>query len=75
MRATDAFLLGGVLLVAFGLFGFLYSAINPDGGDSVRGIILFVTPLFPAMMGLVLIATGFAMGLMARSGCGEAQLA
>ena len=63
MRATDAFLLGGVLLVAFGLVGFLYRAINPDGGDSVRGIILFGTPLFPAMMGLVLIVAGYATGL------------
>jgi hypothetical protein len=75
MQATNAFLLGGALLVAFGLFGFIYSAISPDGGDSVRGIFLFVTPLFPAMMGLVLIATGFAMGLMTRSSCGDAQLA
>ena len=67
MRTMNAFLLGGVLLLAFGLFSFLYTTIDPDGGDSVRGILLFGTPLFPAMMGLVLIVTGYAAGLLGRT--------
>jgi hypothetical protein len=67
MRMTNTFLLGGVLLLAFALFSFVYAAIDPDGGDSVRGLVFFTTPLFPAMMGLVLIVAGYAVGLLNRA--------
>jgi hypothetical protein len=74
MRAMNALLVGGALLVALGLFGFIYAAVNPDGGDSVRGIFLFGTPHFPAMMGLVLIAAGYAVGLLNRTTWDTPQL-
>lgn len=67
MRATNALLIGGALLLALGLFGLLYTVIDPDGRDSVGGIFLFGTPLFPAMMGLVLIVGGYAVGLLNRT--------
>jgi hypothetical protein len=63
---TNGFLLGGILLVAFAFFSFLYAAIDPDRGNSIHGIVFFSAPIFPAMMGLVLIVAGYATGLMNR---------
>ncbi len=68
MRGVNAFLIAGVLLLGLGLFSFAYAAVDPEGGDSVRGLIIFVTPLFPAMMGLVLIVTGYTLGFLSRAG-------
>ena len=67
MRTTNSFLVGGLLLMAFALLSFLYAVLDPERGDSVRGILFFGTPLFPAMMGLVLIVAGYATGLLNRT--------
>jgi hypothetical protein len=74
MRTMNALLLSGVLLLAFGLFRFIYAAIDLDGGESVGAILLSGTPLFPAMMGLVLIVAGFAAGLLNRMSWDSPQL-
>jgi hypothetical protein len=71
----NAFLIAGILLMTFGLFSLVYSAIDPDGGDSVRAIFIFGTPLFPAMMGLVLIVAGYAVGLLSRTSWDTPQIA
>ena len=75
MRTMNALLLSGVLLLAAGLFRFIYAAIDLDGGESVGAILLSGTPLFPAMMGLVLIVAGFAAGLFSRMTWDTPQLA
>jgi hypothetical protein len=75
MRAANALHLCGILLVAVSLCSFLFAVIDSDGGDSVRGILLFGTPLFPGMMGLVLIVAGYAAGLISRSTWKSPQLA
>jgi len=74
MRAMNALLLCGILLLVFAAVGLIYSIIDPDRGDSVRGIFLVGTPLFPAMMGLVLIAAGYTVGLLSRSTFDTPQL-
>jgi hypothetical protein len=74
MRMMNVLLWSGVLLLAFGLFRSIYAAIDPDGGESVGAIFLFGTPLFPAMMGLVLIVAGFAAGLLSRTSWDTPQL-
>jgi len=75
MRGLNVLLIAGLLLLGLGLFGFAYAAIDPEGGDSIRGIIIFVTPLFPAMMGLVLIVAGYAAGFLSRAGWDTPQIA
>ena len=75
MRTMNSFLLGGVLLLAFALFSFVYAIIDPEHGDSVRGILFFGTPLFPAMMGLVLIAAGYSGSLFSRTSWNSPQMA
>jgi hypothetical protein len=75
MRTMNAFLLGGILLLALSLLSFLYAAIHPDGGDSVRALPVFGTPFFPAMMGLVLIVAGYAAGLLSRASWDTPQIA
>jgi hypothetical protein len=75
MRATNALHLCGILLVAVSLCSFLFAVIDCDDSDSVRGILLFGTPLFPAMMGLVLIVAGYTAGLISRSTWESPQLA
>ena len=72
---TNGFLLGGVLLVALAFFSFLYAAIDPDRGNSIRGIVFFGAPIFPAMMGLVLIVAGYATSLLNRTAWNSHQLA
>jgi hypothetical protein len=74
MRMMNVLLWSGVLLLAFGLFRVIYAAIDPDGGEAVGAIFLFGTPLFPAMMGLVLIVAGFAAGLLSRASWDTPQL-
>lgn len=58
--------IGGLLLIAFALFNFLLSIIDPDRGNGLRGVVFFGTPLFPGMMGLVLIVAGFTTALFSR---------
>jgi hypothetical protein len=66
MRITSLWV-GGLLLIAFAIFNFLYAILDPDHGNSVRGVAFFGTPLFPAMMGLVLIVAGFTTTLLNRA--------
>jgi hypothetical protein len=66
MRTQNSFLLGGALLVAFALACFLYVTVAPDN-DAPRGILFFGTTLFPTLMGLALLVTGFASGLFGRA--------
>jgi Na+/proline symporter len=65
MRTTP-FWIGGLLLIAFAILNFLFSIIDPEHGNGLRGVVLFGTPLFPAMMGLVLIVAGFTTALLSR---------
>jgi len=64
---TMPFWVGGFLLIAFALFNFLFSVIDPDHGNSLRGVVFFGTPLFPAMMGLVLLVAGYTTTLFNRA--------
>ena len=67
MRTMNGFLMAGMLFLILALFTFVRSIFEPDHGNSFRGLLLFGTPLFPAMMGLVLIVAGYAAGLVGRS--------
>ena len=64
---TMPFWVGGLLLIAFAVFNLLFSIVDPDHGNAVRGVVFFGTPLFPAMMGLVLIVAGFTTALFSRA--------
>jgi hypothetical protein len=75
MRMTQALLFSGILLLVFSLCSFLYAVIDPDRGHSIHGLILFGTPMFPAMMGLVLIVAGYATAFLNRMSWNSHQLA
>ena len=64
---TMPFWVGGLLLIAFAIFNSVYAILDPDHGNSVRGVAFFGTPLFPAMMGLVLIVAGYTTALLNRA--------
>ena len=69
------FWVGGLLLIAFAILNFLFTIVDPDHGNSLRGVVFFGTPLFPAMMGLVLIVAGFTTALLSRTNWDTPQAA
>ena len=74
-NADHAILGGRILAHRFCAFNFLFSVIDPDHGNSLRGVVFFGTPLFPAMMGLVLLVAGYTTALLSRANWDTPQAA